>query len=284
MSQKLVVSVDASKDHPDLMTVQDVFSHVLDLFQLVGQSDPGSEGAVQWRLLSVNMNSPLTVTAEAVPVYPGTVIEEAAKRQKAAFSRNYRELKSGRMPSAWVATKIARDTATRVLTRNRTGIGRTTVDASIESSDRPITVTQEDAERAAIAVAANAPLLKRTKEQIGSVEGRLVQIHQHYGHPAIQIIERKTREEIWCIVPDEFQHEISESTKVEDVWKGRRVVVRGRISYGTDGKISRVEATHVRTVDPVDVPESAIADKDFTGGLPVSEYLERFRDGKLGSD
>lgn len=284
MSQKLVVSVDASKDHPDHMTVQDVFSHVLDLFQLVAQSDPGSESTVQWRLLSVNMNSPLTVTAEAVPVYPGAVIEEAAKRQKRAFSSNYKELRSGSMPSAWVATKAARDTATRVLTRNRTSLGRTTVDASIEPADGPITMTKEEADQAAASVAANAQMQRRTKEQIGSIEGRLILVHQHYNQPAIQIVERKTQEEIWCIVPEEFQHQISESTSVEDVWNGRRVVVRGRIIYGTDGKISRVVASHVRRVDPKEVREAAIADRDFTGGLPVSEYLERFRDGKFGSD
>ena len=283
MTQKLIVSVDASKEHPDLMTVQDVFSHVLDLFQLVSQSDPSSDGTVQWRLLSVNMNSPLTVTAEAVPVFPGTVVEEAAKRQKRAFSRNVQELKAGRMPSVWVGTKTARETASRVITRNRSGIGRTTIDASVETSDRPITVTKEDADEAAIKIAANAPQQRRVKEQIGSIEGRLVQIHQHYGHPAIQIAERKTNEEIWCVVPEEFQHQISESTKVEDVWRGRRVVVRGKISYGTDGKISRVVATNIRLVESKAVSESEIADKDFTGGLPVFEYLDRFRDGKLGS-
>ena len=283
MSEKLVISVDASRDHPDRMTVQDVFQHVLDLFQLVSQSDPGSSGSIQWRLLSVSMNSPLTVTAEAIPSYPGLVIDEAAKRQKSAFSKNYRELKSGRMPSAWVATKSARDTATRVLTRNRTGIGRTTIDASVEPTDLPITVTKEDAEKASVQVAINAPQPQRTKEQIGSIEGRLVLVHQHYGHPAIQIVERRTKEEIWCVVPEEFQHQISESTKVEDVWKGRRVVVRGKITYASDGKISRVVATNVRLVEAKEVPESAIADKDFTGGLPISEYIERFRDGNLGS-
>jgi hypothetical protein len=282
VSEKLVISVDASKDFPDLMTVQDAFTHVLELFQLVGQSDPSSQSEVQWRLLSVNMNSPLTVTAEAVPPRgSGMPVDEMARRQKTAFSQNYRELKAGRIPAAWSAAK-PRETANRILARNRNGIGRTTIDAGVGPGDIPITITKDDADLAIRAVERNAPPLQKTKEQMGSVEGTLVQIHQHYGHPAILILERKTQQEIWCVVPDEFQHQISESTSVEDVWKGSRVVVRGKITYGAEGKISRVIATRVRRIESAEVLESSIADRDFTGGLPVPEYLERLRDGNLG--
>ena len=144
MTQKLVVSVDGVSGDPDRMTVQEAFSHVLDLFQLVAQSDPGAEGVVQWRLLSVTMNSPLTVVAEAIPAYPGAVIEEAAKRQKASFSRNYRELTSGRMPAMWSTTKGARETATRA--RNRTMAAG--LSGSGESGSRS---TQPDRRRAAFA-------------------------------------------------------------------------------------------------------------------------------------
>jgi hypothetical protein len=283
VTQKLVVSVDGVSGDPDRMTVQEAFSHVLDLFQLVAQSDPGAEGVVQWRLLSVTMNSPLTVVAEAIPAYPGAVIEEAAKRQKASFSRNYRELTSGRMPAMWSTTKGARETATRVLTRNRTGIGKTVVNAAVEPDEAPITLTKEDADRAVVEVAINAPQPQRTKEQVGSIEGRLLLIHHYRGQPAIQIEERRTKETVWAIVPEEFQHQISESTSVEDVWKGRRVVVRGRIIYGTDGLIARVVATNIRLVETKQVDEHELVDKAYTGGLPVADYLDRLREGNLGS-
>jgi hypothetical protein len=278
VSEKLMIRVDAPKDHPDLMTVQDVFTHVLELFQLVGLSDPSSQSEVRWRLLSVNMNSPFTVTAEAIPMRPGSMpIDELARRQKTAFLQNYTELKAGRISTAWSGVK-ARDTAKRILARNRDGIGRTIVDVSVTPDEAPITITKEDADLAVCAVEKNAPQLQKTKEQIGSVEGTLVQIQLHYGNPAILILERKTQQEIWCVVPAEFQHQISESTSVEDVWKGSRVVVRGKITYATDGKISRVVATGVRRVQVVEVFESSIADRAFTGGLPISEYLERLRD------
>jgi hypothetical protein len=187
------------------------------------------------------------------------------------------------MPAAWSTTKVARDAATRVLTRNRTGIGKTVVNAAVEPEEAPITLTKEVAEQAAIDVAINAPQPQRTKEQVGSIEGRLLLIHHYRGQPAIQIEERKTKETVWAIVPEEFQHQISESTSVEDVWKGRRVVVRGRIIYGTDGLIARVVATNIRLVETKQVAERELVDKGFTGGMAATEYLDRLREGNLGT-
>ena len=226
------------------------------------------------------MNSPLIVTAEAVPVRYGVQTEAVAERQKRAFTRNYNLLKAGTIPREWSAPKN-REVVNRFLARSRAGIGRTTVDVGL-TTENLIVITKEDADQAAVTVAINAPKQSRTKEQIGSIEGHLLQIASHYGHPAIQIRDRRTKEEIWCVVPEAFQHEVSESTSVEDVWKGSRVLVRGRITYGTDGKVARVVASNVRRIESQTVFETTISDKEFTGGINVSEYLEKFRDGNLG--
>ena len=281
MSQKLIVSVDASKEHPDLMTVQDVFTHVLELFQLVNESDLESQGQIVWKLVSASMNSPFTVTAEAVATRQGIQTDIVAQQQKRAFARNYNELKGGRCPREWSSPKM-RETVSRVLARNRNGIGSTKIDIEMRSEIGPIVITAEDAAIAAVPVSINPPQPHKTKEQIGSVEGKLLQVASHYGHPAIQILERKNKAEIWCVVPEAFQHEISENTSVEDVWRGSRVVVRGSITYSSDGNISRVVASNVRRIEPKQILENAITDKEFTGGLSVSEYLERLRDGTLG--
>lgn len=281
MSQKLVISVDASGDRPDQMTVQDVFEHILELFKLVAASDPEAENEVRWRLIGATMNSPFTVTAEAVPVHPGAQIEPIARRQKTAFSRNYRELRMGRLPSAW-ATNKTREIVSRVVARNRDGIGRTVVHAGVDPTDKPITFTKTEADIAAITIAATPAQTQRTKEQIGSIEGRLEQIGTHYNQPAIRIVERKSRAEVWCTVPEEFQRQISENTSIEDVWKGSRVVVKGKITYSSNGSISRVVATSVRRVVVETIDEGTLLDREFTSGLSAAEYLKRFRDGDLG--
>lgn len=280
MTQKLIISVHASKDHPELMTVQDVFTHVLELFQLVNESSPETQGQIVWRLVSASMNSPFTMTAEAVGAKPGVRVDQVARQQKRAFRKNYSELKAGRLPADWSGAK-SRETVSRVLARNRNGIGSTRIDEGLLSV-KPVVITSEDAAVAASAVTTHISPPPRTKEQVGSVEGKLVQVATHYNQPAIQLIERKTKQEIWCTVPEAFQHEISENTTVEDVWKGSRVVVRGTIQYSADGKISRVVATNVRRVESRQVSEEAITDKNFTGGLSVAEYLERLREGTLG--
>ena len=279
MSQKLIVSVDASNENPELSSVEDVFSHVLELFRLVNQSGSDNQGDIVWRLVSVQMNSPLTVTAEAVSVRYGVQADVVAERQKRAFTCNYNQLRSGTIPREWSTPKI-REVMNSFLARSRAGIGRTTVDVGLKT-EKPIVITKEDADQAAVTVAINDPKPNRTKEQIGSVEGRLLQIASYYGHSAIQILDRRTKEEIWCVVPEAFQHEVSESTSVEDVWKGSRVLVRGRITYGTDGKVARVVATSVRRIESQTILEATISDKEFTGGINVSEYLEKFRDGNL---
>jgi hypothetical protein len=279
VSQKLVISVDASEGGPELVTVQDVLTHVLDLFQLITESDPLNEDKVAWRLVSATMNSPFTVTAEAVPRYPNIAVDRVAASQVESFVSNYSELRQGRIPLAWSGEK-PRKTVSRLLARSRFLINH----ASIKSIDGPPVADVEITPSIAAQVAREttpADLPTVAKIQMGSIEGTLVQVQRYYQQPAIQIIERKTRQAVWCVVPEEFQHEISESTSVEDVWRGSRVLVKGKIHYGSDGKISRVAATSVRRIEPEVVLDDAIVDTDFTGGLSVSEYLEKFRDGKL---
>jgi hypothetical protein len=282
LTQKLVITVDPSESGTGLVTVQDVLAHVLELFELVIDSDPTNEGLVAWRLVSATMNSPFTVTAEAVPRYPGIPVDRIAESQVRAFAHNYAELRSGQLPEAW-AEPEARRLVSRLLARSSGAITFTRISAieGAEIDDVEITPSTTSVESfGAVTVSAQTP--PSVKMQVGSIEGRLLQVQRWYQQPAVQIEERKTKQKVWCVVPEEFQHEISETTRVEDVWHGSRVVVKGKIFYGADGKIARVVASNVRRVEPVDVPDDAIVDKEFTGGLSASEYLERFRDGKLG--
>ena len=185
MSEKLIISLDASKDRPETMTVQDVFTHVLELFQLVSDSDPDLQGQIEWRLVSASMNSPFTVTAEAVAAKPGVLVDDVAMRQKRAFRTNYSELRVGRMPRAWSNPKN-RETVSRVMARNRNGIGTTSIDYGIKSDIGPILITAEDAVAATVPVATIREE-RKTKDQVGSVEGRIIQVATHYHQPAILI-------------------------------------------------------------------------------------------------
>jgi hypothetical protein len=282
MPVRMVVRVDAPRAHPDRLTVRDAFEHVLDLFDLAiyGEADP--EHKVEWRLVTASMQSPLTVVAEAVSVVPGVDIESIARRQSAEFVRNYDQLKRGSVPNAWSAG-IARAKAKNVATRNRKGIGRTSIqvgdaDKSIDQVD----ITEEDAQ---IAVQALEPANDQTlkgKEQVGSIEGKLIHVGMYYNQPAIALRERKSGAEVWCTVPDEFRDQIANEANFMDVWSGRRVRVRGRIVYDRSGAIGRVYASEIHRIDAAPMEVGTIQDPRFTNGMTVAEYLEKLRDGELG--
>jgi hypothetical protein len=283
VSERLVIKVDSPKDDPELMKVQDVFRHVLDLFELATRSESDPDGAVIWRLVSVSMNSPMTVVAEAASVRPNVDINIIARAQKLEFARNVSSLRIGVIPPVW-SSESDRRTIRNLLVRNQNGIGNTNIDFLIpgESNAVPIQITQQDAMVASAALA--APLHAPTgqpKSQFGSIEGNLLGVGLHYQHPAIQLEERKTQNKIWCIVPDEFRRIIDTRATFNDVWSGRRVIVRGRISYDKDRNISRVEATEIRPVDPVSASIEDFSSPDFTGGLSAVDYLNRFREGSL---
>jgi hypothetical protein len=281
MAVRLVVRVDAPRAHPDRLTVRDAFEHVLDLFDLAVY-DADTSAKLEWRLVTASMQSPLTVVAEAVSLVPGLDIEEIARKQSAAFVRNYDELKHGRVPKAW-STGIARAKARNVAMRNRRGIGRTSIalgepDAPIDQVD----LTEDEAQVAVQALGETVDPGLKGKEQMGSLEGKLVHVGTYYNLPAVALKERKTGAEIWCTVPDEFVGQIASEADFSDVWSGRRVRVRGRIVYDRDGAISRVYASEIHRIEPAKVDVATIQDPRFTDGMTVSEYLEKLRDGELG--
>jgi len=283
MAVRMVVRVDAPRAHPDRLTVRDAFEHVLDLFDLAlyGESDP--EHKVEWRLVTASMQSPLTVVAEAVSVVPGIDIEAIAVKQSAEFVRNYDQLKRGHVPKTW-SSGIARTKARNVAVRNRKGIGRTSIQlARPDAPTEQIDVTEEDAQVAVHALAeAAVDAQVRGKEQIGSLEGKLTHVGTYYGQPAIALLERKSHNEIWCTVPDEFRDQIATEANFLDIWSGRRVRVRGRIVYDRSGGISRVYASEIHRIESTPVKVEAIQDAKFTDGMTVAEYLEKLRDGDLG--
>jgi hypothetical protein len=125
-------------------------------------------------------------------------------------------------------------------------------------------------------------LAVREREEIGSIEGMLLEVGADYNQPALLVKERKTGEDIWCRVDYELKHKISDEARFEDVWDRQRVVVRGRISYDSDGKITRVKAHSIVKITPRQMTINDIKDQDFTGGLSAAEYLEKLREGDLG--
>jgi hypothetical protein len=126
------------------------------------------------------------------------------------------------------------------------------------------------------------PEIDRARVEIGSVEGEYIQLGTHYAHSALKLRERKTGAEIWCWVSDDDLERFSEMVKAVDVWRHKKVRARGKILYDRNGGILHVGAHDVQLTEVPRVTLDEVRDPHFTGGLSVSEYMNRLREGTLG--
>src|SRR5258706_1137990 len=261
----------------DGLTFEEAMRQVLDTVAMMCRADPEAAASIEWRLVSANTNSPLTVVAEAKARRPDIDATMVAVAQKRIFRRCVSQLREGRVPIAWNSPDDRRR-AKNWLRRTGDGIAATRIDTG--ASEDPIVLTAEDAKIAEPVL--DAAPIGRPREQIGSVEGYLIAVETHYHKPAIRIRERRSRAEITCIVPDEFRKQIAEDANFDDVWRERRVVVRGRVHYDGSGKIDRVTATKVHAIAGEAVDVSKIRDPDCAYGLTAEEFVDQFRTGEIG--
>jgi len=258
---------------------------VLDFFDLLTPEDQDGDAGLVWNLTLASTNSPLTVVGEAASFDPSVDVSVVAREQRQMVAEQLRSFTSGVRPARTVS-KRRRDTYQRIFSRNTNGIGRT--DALLGSSNTVILITPTIAAVGMSALAKDERefdalvLVDRCREEIGSIEGQLLEVGTDYNQPAILVRERKTGAEIWCRVDASLKHKISEDATFEDVWDRKRVLVRGRISFDSGGSIIRVRATSVEPVETRQMTVHDIKDTNFTGGLSVNEYLDRLREGEIG--
>jgi ribosomal protein L19 len=221
-----------------------------------------------------------------VALDPGLTPEALAAHAYQAtreLDEGFAALGQGKIISAWSEGNKS-ETLKRILKRNLNGIGRT--DIRIEEKKDSEIITPAKAEIGLRALEATIGLVEpendRSRVEIGSIEGTYLQIGHYYAHPAIKIRERKSGTEIWCRISEENLERFSERIKAVDVWRHKRVRARGRIYFDSNGRVLRVEAADVQVIAIPHVTVDEVRDREFTGGLSVSEYLERFREGSLG--
>lgn len=283
-SERVTITVRASATHPDILSVQDAMRQVLDYFDLLMPEEDDAQNLV-WNLSLASTNSPLTVVGEPVSLVHDVDVSIIARAQRTLVAEQFRALVSGTRPARRLSPK-RRETMNRLFKRNMNGIGRT--DAFLDTPENPVIITPKFAE-AGIRALSNEErefdsfvLEDRGREEIGSIEGMLIDVGTDYNQPALLVRERKSGQEIWCRVPQELKHKISDEARFEDVWDRQRVIVRGRISHDSNGVITRVKAQSVERITPRQMTINDIKDQNFTGNMSAAEYLEKLREGELG--
>ena len=280
----VTIIVRPSAARPELLSVKDALGQVSDFFDILTPDDQSGGGLV-WRLSIASANSPLTVVGQAASSDQTVDVTMLARLAKQAVAEQLRSLAAGRRPIRSIS-KRRQTIYRRIMLRNINGIGQT--DAIFDGPESAIFITPDSAQLAIEALSREESafddllLEDRGREEIGSIEGHLLEVGTNYNKPAILVRERKSGAEVWCLVDAGLKERISKESSFEDVWDHKRVIVRGRISFNKQGAIVRVLATKVTRVVPRQITPHDIKDPDFTGGLTAVDYLERLREGGLG--
>jgi hypothetical protein len=283
--ERVTISIISAAGEDAPLTVDDATRQILDFFEMLTAAG-GEEGKlISWQLVSVSMQSPLSVTAEPFSDVPGTPGNEIARREKASLAASLEELTTRRrVPTSM--PRPARQRAKSFFERNTKRIGRT--DIKFDEHSPPLIIQERTALAATSALEAAAadeaapPSLDLTRTEVGSVEGYVIEAARFYGRPAARIRERITGAEVVCIMSDELAERIGPEHNWRDVWQGRRVLVSGEISYRHDGTIVRIRASDMVTVDAPQLDYSDIADPNFTGGLSPADYLRTIWEEEIG--
>ena len=278
MPEQIKITIHPPQDDSALLSVKDAMEQILDFFALATPDDDIQEG-FGWRLISASTNTPLTVSAEAYGLR-GESVDSQAIAMKSIVAAAIHEIKEGRQPSNWTTgekNKIAK----RIAKRNINGIAKTEIfldDNKVEIITPPI------AEQMIwlLSKPREETTINRERKEIGSIEGVILRVGTHYNKPALYVVDRLSKREIWCEIADELQDDIAENTSFIDVWQNRRVKIRGLLQYDKEGNLSKVYAREVILKPFKSVSVNAITDASFTGGLSPEEYLNKFREGDLG--
>jgi len=284
MPEKMQIVIEPPQSHPDFLTIQDAMEQVLDYFQLASAGEPQGSQTILWKLISISMQSPLVVTAEAYSFDPAINADEIAQKQMKKLNDGLKSILVGVTPHEWTSGE-ASNIIERVLKRNKNGIGKTRIITDFQEGSLPIEITPQVAE-SAITEIHNRPLRflqeDLSHKEYGSVDGYLIAVGSDYGKPAIMVKDRLTNGDVLCRVPEETRSLVSKNMQLDDVWRNQRVLVTGLISFEKDGRIRRVYNAQIESIVTKEVSVDDIRDEGFTNGLSPYEYLDKLREGNLG--
>ena len=284
MRRRVKLSISGRGGDNDAPTVEDALDQLRDYLDLLRSVEEavanGGQSQLVWRIVAASKNSPLAVEIEAFPRQHAMNVDRRANAVVTETARGLASLeRSGERPAFFTNKAMAR--AEKIFQRVTNGL---TLSAAEFGDDLPtVNITPT---LARIAVRHASAILRpsdRPYKEIGSIEGQFqgVELDGHNKRIA-HVKERVTGEIIKCHVALSAMQEVGDR-QINEIWRNRRVMVHGRISFRGRGRISQMEDAEFRFFrDRIDIPQiDSILDKDFTEGLASEEYLERLRNGHL---
>jgi hypothetical protein len=287
---RIVITIRPTPSDEVLLRVEDAMQQVIDALKVFEQAKRAlvsPQESFEWRLERASSGSPFTVTAVAAPLHPMADVAPQVNRVKAEVSKGLRDFIKSGTPPVWMDPESIRVTR-NIFSRTKNGIGRTDIDFDFATSENVrdiLSIDSVQAEAGIRAIAAlnlfdDADLPER--ESFGEIEGIMLAAGRYRNRPAVQI-RSDLYGFVWCTLSQKVIDEFGTEHSVADVWKGKTIGVHGRLSYGGDGMLKRIDVLEIREIQaaaPIDL--NSILDPNFTAGMDPNEYLEKLHAGELG--
>ncbi len=276
------ITVTPSIEHPDILDVRDAMQQVIDYFDLLTDQE---NKFVVWNLTFASTNSPFTAEGAPVDLRTNATAYGLVMNHVEIIERGLSRIQAGE-PLDDEFPNDKREIAVRMLKRNLNGIGSTKIGFDDESPG--VELDPIIAKRSLNVILGTGDDLydylfdSFAHKEVGSLEGRILDVGTDYDEPAFKLKEHRTGREIWCRVDQGARNEIEKKLTAGDVWDHRRVRVRGVLSYDLSGKIIRLYDGRITYINPEDVDIESLHDPDFTEGMAPYEYLDHLRDNEFG--
>lgn len=204
---------------------------------------PDANGTLDWRLVSVSLNSPLRAAVKAFDAN-GVEAEQVVVNEAANSAYSVLDATNDNDPgSAAQSLPTSDQKRLRGLLQNLRG---TNGKFSIKLPNSDVRTFRAPQAEKILAVLSAPPKVRG--EEYGSVEGEIVQVVRYFGRPALKIKHGLTGEIITCVFAPEIAREIGVEHTLDEVWGGRRVSVGGLIRFNAERKPSTIEADRLRAL------------------------------------
>ncbi len=265
------------------MRVDDALEQILSFLRIAEEAKTSlgrPHENFDWFLLQASTNTPFTLIAVAEPVNPTVDVTAHVLAVKDATATAFRRVAEGAPAPGWVTPDGIAELR-HFFRRNANGVGVTLVD--FQDDGPPLEIDQAAALRALPPLEVPFELVEDIPARTahGEIDGRLVAVGRYRNRPALNL-RTNLYGDVYCVLAPHLVDKWGDEQRVSSIWKGKRLIVYGRLVYWKGGKLARVEADNIRERETPRVDIETVLDPDFTAGVDPVEYLDRLHEGKLG--
>jgi hypothetical protein len=263
MSDRLTIRVAGKNEHIAVSSFLDIMQNTLVVLEGITKSLRTSDtNAVEWRIVSASMNSPLAVTIEGhVDGNPSPVPENVVH----ACMRGFKQIEESDESTPQYFNVSMLDAVKKIgYVLLNDGVRAVTF---VPDDMNPVTPTPQF-------YAHVMQLIPQGYSEIGSLEGRLEVLSIHRKN-YFAVYDRFTGKRVECTF------ENADLQKAKEAF-GRRVNIYGRIRYNRESQPESVsvEPNGIEVIpEQHELPQFAdLEGLDITGGVDPAEYVRSLRD------